>query len=267
MSALGVDVSIKVDVWSDVQCPWCYIGKRKFEAAVEQTGIPVEVESLVARCLAKDPSQRPPTSNELALELGALLERFPSTTARNMQVAAPIATPMALQATTLSSVASQLAPPAQEKRHRGRLMLAAIVSVATVIVAWVALSSGDGHGQPGETLVPAIPAAAPAPQAVPADAAALQQVDAPTDVGEMPVLVEKDRQLETKAVKRVNTPPKQLGRKGAVPPTKPELPAESKPPSEPAPAGSSPAATDFDTQLEIQRAKLKRKPVVVQPLE
>ena len=35
---------IKVDIWSDVQCPWCYIGKRKFEAAVEQTGIAVEVE-------------------------------------------------------------------------------------------------------------------------------------------------------------------------------------------------------------------------------
>lgn len=24
--------TIKVDVWSDVACPWCYIGKRKFEA-------------------------------------------------------------------------------------------------------------------------------------------------------------------------------------------------------------------------------------------
>ena len=36
--------SIKVDIWSDVQCPWCYIGKRKFEAAVEQTGEDVEVE-------------------------------------------------------------------------------------------------------------------------------------------------------------------------------------------------------------------------------
>lgn len=23
---------IKVDIWSDVACPWCYIGKRKFEA-------------------------------------------------------------------------------------------------------------------------------------------------------------------------------------------------------------------------------------------
>ena len=26
--------AIKVDIWSDVQCPWCYIGKRKFETAV-----------------------------------------------------------------------------------------------------------------------------------------------------------------------------------------------------------------------------------------
>ena len=35
---------IKVDVWSDVQCPWCYIGKRKFEAGAEQFGGEVEVE-------------------------------------------------------------------------------------------------------------------------------------------------------------------------------------------------------------------------------
>lgn len=35
---------IKVDIWSDVQCPWCYIGKRKFEAAVAATQIEVEVE-------------------------------------------------------------------------------------------------------------------------------------------------------------------------------------------------------------------------------
>jgi predicted DsbA family dithiol-disulfide isomerase len=35
---------IKVDIWSDIACPWCYIGKRKFEAAVASSGIPVEVE-------------------------------------------------------------------------------------------------------------------------------------------------------------------------------------------------------------------------------
>ncbi|EYT62068.1 DSBA oxidoreductase [Curtobacterium flaccumfaciens UCD-AKU] len=41
--------SVKVDVWSDIACPWCYIGKRKFEAGVAAFGAstegrPVEVE-------------------------------------------------------------------------------------------------------------------------------------------------------------------------------------------------------------------------------
>jgi predicted DsbA family dithiol-disulfide isomerase len=27
----GVSESIKIDIWSDIACPWCYIGKRKFE--------------------------------------------------------------------------------------------------------------------------------------------------------------------------------------------------------------------------------------------
>ncbi|PWC08611.1 DsbA family protein [Mycetocola zhujimingii] len=34
--------SIKIDIWSDIACPWCYIGKRKFEtgaaAFAEQAG-------------------------------------------------------------------------------------------------------------------------------------------------------------------------------------------------------------------------------------
>ncbi|GEP25523.1 DsbA family oxidoreductase [Cryobacterium levicorallinum] len=36
--------TIKVDIWSDVQCPWCYIGKRKFEAGVAQFDGTVKVE-------------------------------------------------------------------------------------------------------------------------------------------------------------------------------------------------------------------------------
>jgi len=40
---------IKLDVWSDIACPWCYIGKRKLEAAIEQfhvkhPGVPFDVE-------------------------------------------------------------------------------------------------------------------------------------------------------------------------------------------------------------------------------
>lgn len=36
--------AIKVDIWSDIACPWCYIGKRKFEAGVAEFGGDVEVE-------------------------------------------------------------------------------------------------------------------------------------------------------------------------------------------------------------------------------
>jgi predicted DsbA family dithiol-disulfide isomerase len=36
--------AVKIDVWSDVACPWCYIGKRKFEAGAAVSGVPVEIE-------------------------------------------------------------------------------------------------------------------------------------------------------------------------------------------------------------------------------
>lgn len=35
---------MKIDIWSDVICPFCYIGKRKLEAALEQTGITAQTE-------------------------------------------------------------------------------------------------------------------------------------------------------------------------------------------------------------------------------
>lgn len=44
MSTASDQEPIKVDIWSDVQCPWCYIGKRKFEAGVKAFGRPVEIE-------------------------------------------------------------------------------------------------------------------------------------------------------------------------------------------------------------------------------
>lgn len=31
---------ISVDVWSDIACPWCYIGKRRFETGLERFGDP-----------------------------------------------------------------------------------------------------------------------------------------------------------------------------------------------------------------------------------
>jgi predicted DsbA family dithiol-disulfide isomerase len=46
-------VHVKVEIWSDVVCPWCYIGMRRFEKAVE--GFPHQVE-VVYRSFELDPS-------------------------------------------------------------------------------------------------------------------------------------------------------------------------------------------------------------------
>jgi len=35
---------MKVEIWSDIVCPWCYIGKRRFEDALEEFDQEVEVE-------------------------------------------------------------------------------------------------------------------------------------------------------------------------------------------------------------------------------
>jgi len=35
---------IKVEIWTDILCPWCYIGKRQFEQALEQFSHKDEVE-------------------------------------------------------------------------------------------------------------------------------------------------------------------------------------------------------------------------------
>jgi len=44
-----------IDIWSDIACPWCYIGKRRFEAALQQLNPEVEV-SVRYRSFELDPS-------------------------------------------------------------------------------------------------------------------------------------------------------------------------------------------------------------------
>jgi predicted DsbA family dithiol-disulfide isomerase len=40
----GHDVNVPVTIYSDVICPWCYIGKRRFEAALGAPGVPECIE-------------------------------------------------------------------------------------------------------------------------------------------------------------------------------------------------------------------------------
>ncbi len=45
---------MQVEIWSDVVCPWCYIGKRRFERAVASFGHPGEV-TVAFRSFELDP--------------------------------------------------------------------------------------------------------------------------------------------------------------------------------------------------------------------
>jgi len=45
---------LRVEVWSDVACPWCYVGKRRLEAAIARMPSPGDVE-VVWRSFELDP--------------------------------------------------------------------------------------------------------------------------------------------------------------------------------------------------------------------
>ena len=48
---------MQVEIWSDVVCPWCYLGKRRFEQALESFAHRDEVE-VVYRSFELDPARR-----------------------------------------------------------------------------------------------------------------------------------------------------------------------------------------------------------------
>jgi predicted DsbA family dithiol-disulfide isomerase len=68
---------LTVEIWSDIVCPWCYIGKRRFEAALERFAHRDEV-SVLWRSFELDPNapvNPPGTSAErLAEKYGMTLE-------------------------------------------------------------------------------------------------------------------------------------------------------------------------------------------------
>jgi predicted DsbA family dithiol-disulfide isomerase len=50
--------TLQVEIWSDVVCPWCYIGKRRFERAVAELDGEVDIE-VVYRPYQLDPTASP----------------------------------------------------------------------------------------------------------------------------------------------------------------------------------------------------------------
>lgn len=59
---------MRVEIWSDVVCPWCYVGKRNFEAALARFEHRDEVE-VIWRAFELDPSAPPERGGDYAAHL------------------------------------------------------------------------------------------------------------------------------------------------------------------------------------------------------
>ena len=59
---------VHIEIWSDVVCPWCYIGKRRLERALESFPHPVDI---VYRSFELDPSAPTEPTETVVEHLGA----------------------------------------------------------------------------------------------------------------------------------------------------------------------------------------------------
>jgi predicted DsbA family dithiol-disulfide isomerase len=64
------DVPVNVEIWSDVVCPWCYVGKRRFEEAMSKFGRADQV-SVRWRSFELDPTSPP----QVGLTMSEILQR------------------------------------------------------------------------------------------------------------------------------------------------------------------------------------------------
>lgn len=82
---------MKIEIWSDVVCPWCYIGKRRLESALSRFGHADEVE-VVWRSFELNPDaprEELGTLEEmLAAKYGMTLEQAAASNARITKLAA-----------------------------------------------------------------------------------------------------------------------------------------------------------------------------------
>ncbi|HET6335668.1 MAG TPA: DsbA family protein, partial [Polyangiales bacterium] len=82
---------LQVQIWSDIACPWCYVGKRRFEGALKQFAHAGEVD-VVWRSFELDPrapKSRPPQryADRIASKYGATPEKGQQMIDRMVQTA------------------------------------------------------------------------------------------------------------------------------------------------------------------------------------
>jgi predicted DsbA family dithiol-disulfide isomerase len=83
---------MQVEIWSDVVCPWCYIGKRRFEEALEQFPGRDDVD-VVWRSFELDPEgprEPTPLNERLAKRYGIQAEEAAARHERTTEIAAGV---------------------------------------------------------------------------------------------------------------------------------------------------------------------------------
>lgn len=81
---------MQIEVWADVVCPWCYIGKRRLQAALAERGMANEVD-IVHRAFQLDPTASTttePTIDHLAAKYGVSRDEALAMMANVTEVAA-----------------------------------------------------------------------------------------------------------------------------------------------------------------------------------
>jgi len=73
--------TLRIDIWSDIACPWCYVGKRRFEAALERFENRGDVE-LHWRSFELDPSAPQVVSTEEVSYVDRLARKYGATPER-----------------------------------------------------------------------------------------------------------------------------------------------------------------------------------------
>lgn len=75
-----------IEIWSDIACPFCYIGKRHLEAALDQTGLREKV-TLTWKSFELDPDASPAREADLYTVLG---RRYGQSREQAVQMTRPV---------------------------------------------------------------------------------------------------------------------------------------------------------------------------------
>lgn len=148
---------MEIEIWSDVVCPWCWIGETRLQRALEETGLADRVDVRI-RAFQLDPqAERRPTLEHLRAKFGASPEQVQGMVARVAGLGEELGLPFDFERALSTSTAdahrlvqlaneSGLGPRLLERLHRAHFAEGADVGDGPTLArlgAEVGLDPGD----------------------------------------------------------------------------------------------------------------------------